>query len=156
MDDVKSVAGQIKDICLRLLTYREHSQQELLQKLALKGYAGKLVQPVLDELAANDWQSDRRYALSYARQRINKGYGALRVAYELRQRGIAELDLEDVTFEVAEGWLDLLERTYLNKYVHEPIISRHEWAKRSRFLLQRGFSAAMITALFKQLQLKFE
>ncbi|MEQ1637689.1 MAG: regulatory protein RecX [Methylococcales bacterium] len=156
MDDVKTVTVQIKEICLRLLTYREHSQQELLQKLALKGFTAHLVQPILDELVLSDWQSDTRYAVSYARQRISKGYGALRVAYELRQRGVAAFDLEDVILEVADGWLDLLERTYLNKYIHEPIISRHEWAKRSRFLLQRGFSAAMISALFKRLQLKFE
>lgn len=155
LDDLKAVDTHIKEICIRLLACREHSQQELLQKLALKGFGADLVQPVLNELALKDWQSDRRYALSYARQRIDKGYGALRVRYELRQRGIAEVDLEDVIEEVADGWLALLERTYLNKYGHDALISRNEWAKRSRFLLQRGFSGAKINALFKHLQLKF-
>ncbi|NOT86136.1 MAG: regulatory protein RecX [Methylococcaceae bacterium] len=139
-----------------MLSYREHSQQELLQKLALKGFSAELIQPVLDALALKDWQSDQRYAECYARQRLQKGYGALRVAYELRQRGIVGLDLDAIVLEVAYDWQTLLEQTYLKKYVHEPFMSRSEWAKRSRFLLQRGFSADKINALFKHLQIKFK
>jgi regulatory protein len=156
LDEIKSVAGQITEICLRLLSYREHSRQELLQKLTLKGFAVNLVQPVLDELALKDWQSDQRYANSYAKQRLQKGYGALRIIHELRQRGIAEVDLDSAVMDVTADWMALLEQTYLKKYTFEPCVSRHEWAKRSRFLLQRGFSAEMIGRLFKHLHLKFE
>lgn len=157
MGEELAVSAQINEICVRLLSYREHSQRELLQKLAQKGFDAILVQPVLDALAEKDWQSDLRYANSYARQRLQKGYGALRVLHELRLRGIAEIDLDSIVLEVAEGWLDLIAQTYLNKYPHgETLITRSEWAKRSRFLLQRGFSADMLNRLFKHLQLKFK
>lgn len=156
MDGGQAVTGQITEICVRLLSYREHSQQELLQKLAQKGFRAELVQPVLDALALKDWQSDQRYANSYARQRLQKGYGALRVLHELRQRGVTGVDLDSIVLEVAEDWLALIEQTYLNKYTHEPLITRPEWAKRSRFLLQRGFSVGLINRLFKHLQLKFK
>lgn len=156
MDLVASIDGKVEEICLRLLTYREHSQQELLQKLALKGFAATVVQPVLDELALKDWQNDHRYAALYATQRLQKGYGALRISYELRQRGITDFDVNSIVLDVATSWLDVLEDTYHKKYTPAPFISRSEWAKRSRFLLQRGFSAAMINTLFKRLQLKFE
>ena len=42
----------------------------------------------------------------------------------------------------------LLEQVYSKKYHHDAVLDRSEWAKRSRFLLQRGFSGAMISALF--------
>lgn len=155
LDEQQSVAGQIKEICVRLLSHREHSRQELLHKLALKGFAAHLGQPILDELALKGWQSDQRYAECYARQRLQKGYGELRVAYELRQRGVNGLDLDAIVLEVAGDWMVLLEQTYLKKYDHEPFMSRAEWAKRSRFLLQRGFSADKINLLFKHLQIKF-
>lgn len=156
MDEQQTVAGQITEICVRLLSYREHSQQELLQKLAQKGFSPAQVQPVLDELALKDWQSDLRYANSYARQRLQKGYGALSVRHELRLRGVSEVDLDSIVLEVAENWLDLIAQTYLSRYTHEPLVTRAEWAKRSRFLLQRGFSVNLINRLFKHLQLKFK
>jgi regulatory protein len=43
--------------------------------------------------------------------------------------------------------MDVLARVYSKKFKQDRAIDRHEWAKRSRFLLQRGFSVEMISAL---------
>jgi len=43
---------------LRLLARREHSQQELLNKLALRGFEQDDAQPVIDEMAEQGWQDD--------------------------------------------------------------------------------------------------
>jgi len=139
---------------MRLLAGREHSRKELLQKLAGKGFAKEWIEPVLDELAAENWQSDARYAESYARSRILKGYGPTFIAYELRQHGIdlsktPLFDLEALAESVAGGWMALLQQIYSKKYGDGPIPNRNEWAKRSRFLLQRGFTHAMIADLLK-------
>jgi regulatory protein len=144
-----------KDICLRLLARREHSQLELLDKLALRGFDRDDVLPIIDELANQGWQSDQRYAESYARYRIQKGYGPLRVDYELNQNGIASFGLDSIAQEVAGGWMTLLENVYHKKYPHDTVLERNEWARRSRFLLQRGFSGAMVSALFDQLNIRF-
>ncbi|TAK61241.1 MAG: regulatory protein RecX [Methylobacter sp.] len=146
---------QIKEICLRLLTQREHSQKELLDKLALRGFDRDDVQPVIDELAEQGWQDDLRYAENYARFRIGKGYGPIRVSYELKQNGIAAFDLEGIVQEEAGSWMALLEQVYSKKYPHDTVLDRNEWAKRSRFLLHRGFSGAMISALFDELDIRF-
>lgn len=152
---VPHVAEQIKEICLRLLTQREHSQQELLDKLALRGFGRDDVQPVIDELAEQGWQDDLRYAENYARFRIRKGYGPIRVGYELRQNGIAAFDLDSIIQEEAGSWMALLEQVYSKKYSHDTVMDRNEWAKRSRFLLHRGFSGTMISALFDELNIRF-
>jgi len=152
---VEEVVKQIEDVCLRLLTQREHSQKELLEKLALRGFTKEDALPVIDNLADKGWQSDVRYAESYARSRILKGYGPVRVAYELKQSGVEINYLDQIAQTVAGSWMDLIAQVYDKKYQQDKLLSRSEWAKRSRFLSQRGFSFEMINALFDQLQIKF-
>lgn len=152
---MEETAKQIEDVCLRLLTQREHSQKELLEKLALRGFIKEDAQLVIDNLADKGWQSDIRYAESYARSRIMKGYGPVRVAYELKQNGVEINSLDQIVRTVAGSWISLIELVYDKKYQQDRLLSRSEWAKRSRFLLQRGFSFEMINALFDQLQIKF-
>ena len=159
MTEACTASRQIKEICLRLLANREYSQQELLEKLSAKGFAYEQVRSILAELASEGYQSDQRYAVSYARQRLQKGYGALRIMHELRQRGITHItlaELEDIAKEVAHSWLTLLTETYHKKYGYSLVMTRLEWAKRFRFLLQRGFSVEQIGTLIKQLALKFK
>lgn len=155
MIEESQAAKEIEAICLRLLARREHSQQELLNKLALRGFDRDDAQPVIDELAEQGWQDDLRYAESYARFRLQKGYGPIRVRHELKQNGIAAFDLESIVQEEAGSWMALLKQVYSKKYSHDTVLERNEWAKRSRFLLQRGFSGAMISALFDQLNIRF-
>ncbi len=155
MIEEAQVAKEIEGVCLRLLARREHSRQELLAKLALRGFDRDDALPVIDELAEHGWQDDLRYAESYARFRIQKGYGPIRVSYELKQNGIAAFDLEGIVQEEAGSWMALLEQVYSKKYSHDTVLERNEWAKRSRFLLHRGFSGAMISALFDELSIRF-
>jgi regulatory protein len=149
------VSTEIKETCLRLLSRREHSQKELLNKLWVKGFDKDEILAVIDELALQGWQSDSRYAESYARHRIQKGYGPVFVAFELRKSGVDAVDLDDVVQKAAGSWMELLEQVYTKKYGHDFLMDRNEWAKRSRFLLHRGFSGAMVSALFEHLNIKF-
>ena len=141
---------EIREICLRLLTRREHSQQELLDKLAKKGFDRDESQTVIDELVDQGWQSDQRFAESYARFRIKKGFGPNKIRYELLQRGIAEVDLDAVVMDIADGWLEIIKQVYKKKYSDDKHLPNKERLKRSRFLLQRGFSSDMIRTLFQQ------
>jgi regulatory protein len=151
---ITSDAKQIKESCLRLLARREHSQKELLNKLLLKGFGKDDILAVVEQCALQGWQSDTRFAESYARSRIQKGYGPVFVAYELKNKGIGTVDLEDLVRNTAGSWMALLEQVYNKKYGHDLSINRNEWAKRSRFLMQRGFSGTMISALFDHLNIK--
>jgi regulatory protein len=144
----------IQQICLRLLAMREHSQRELLDKLALRGYSRTDVEPVIAEFAEQGWQDNQRFAECYARQRMIKGYGPVRIRYELQQRGIAEVDLEQLAEDNLGGWLNSLLQIYENKFDQQPKLSRAEWLKRSRFLQQRGFSHDMIKQMLAELKIK--
>ncbi len=144
---------QIEAVCLRLLARREHSRRELLDKLALRGFNRDEAEPVIAELTERDWQNDARYTESYVRQRIQTGYGPVRIRYELQQRGINDADLDEQA--VAQGgWQNLLLDVYLRKYDDEKSLTQNEWLKRSRFLQQRGFSGEMIKRLCAELKIK--
>lgn len=145
----------IEQTCLRLLARREHSKRELLDKLALRGFRQDEAEPVIAEIAERNWQNDDRYADCFTRQRIEKGYGPIRIRYELQQRGINNPNLDALAEEIAGGWLNHLLDVYGNKYNEEPVLSQSEWLKRNRFLLQRGFSGEMIKALLVELKIKF-
>ena len=150
---MNDVYKDIKETCLRLLARRDHSRKELLNKLTGKGFDREDVLAVIDELAQQGWQDDQRYAQNYARYRMQKGYGPVRIEYELRQNGIDEIDLDAVLQESASSWMDLLEQVYNKKYNHKKNLDRNEWAKRSRFLLHRGFTGEMISALLDHLNI---
>lgn len=145
---------KIKAACLRLLNRREHSRQELQAKLAVKGFNQTEIQCVLDELQEQGWQSDQRFAESYARSRLSSGFGLLKIQYELRQRGIKNFDLNAFVAENFGSWQDLLLQVYRQKYPDNVNLTAKECFKRSNFLQQRGFTGAMINKLFRQLNLK--
>ncbi len=145
---------EINDFCLRLLARREHSRKELLTKCLAKGYSKEDSLAVIDGLAGQGWQDDLRYAQSYARHLIQRGYGPVFIRYQLHQKGVDTVDLDGIVETVAGSWMDALEQVYTKKYKHgasDNRIDRQESAKRSRFLMQRGFPAAMISALFGHL-----
>ena len=148
----QSAPSSIKDACLNLLIRREHSQKELLTKLTAKGFDADAVLPVIAELAEQGWQSDTRYAESYTRHRLKKGYGAVAIRYELKQHGITNFDVYAVLLDITDSWLSLITEVYQKKYHDDNNISLTERAKRTRFLLQRGFDNRLIQELFNSLR----
>jgi regulatory protein len=149
-------AKEIRVFCLRLLAGREHSKKELLQKLTLRGVDKNEALTVIDDLAKEGWQDDCRYAENFARSRLLKGYGPVRIAFELQQNGVdlQTVNLEEIVKAVAGSWMDLLEQVYRKKFGQDDnLLDMKEWAKRSRFLMQRGFTGAMLSEFFRHLKI---
>jgi len=153
---VEQSRQSIKAVCLRLLARREHSQKELLTKLKQRGLDTEHAKTVIDELAQESWQSDDRFAESFARQRILKGYGPVRIDYELQQKGVLAPDLDKLLDDMAMTWLDVIEQVYRHKYPQSTPITWTDWSRRQRFLQQRGFSADLIKQLSQHLKIKIE
>lgn len=142
----------IKEACLQYLVRREHSQKELLRKVSEKGFARPDIDLVIAELAEQGLQSDARFAESYARSRVHKGFGPLRIKTELQQRGAGDCYFDMAVEDIAGSWQTLLMQVYEKKYgASSSTIDIKEQLKRSRFLQQRGFSTEMIRELLKNL-----
>lgn len=138
---------RIKKECLRLLSRRDHSKKEIQDKLTYKGFDRSHVSEVIDELSGQNWQNDSRYAESYARVRCQKGFGPVRIAYELRQQGIEPEVVEFALSAATNDWNSVLEAVYFKKFSKNNRFDLNERGKRLRFLLQRGFSNGMINPL---------
>ncbi len=151
----KGPQTEIRASCIRLLSRREHSQSELLKKLKTKGFDVADTKAVIAQLIDEGWQSDQRFIHAFVHQRIQKGYGPIRIDFELKQRGLNCSCLE-LVFDDLPEWATLIENVHAKKFsIDDGRLSRAAWAKQIRFLQHRGFSGEMIKSLFDRLGLQF-
>ncbi|WP_422732679.1 regulatory protein RecX [Methylomarinovum tepidoasis] len=139
--------AKIVDLCLRLLARREHSAQELLQKLTARGFDAGLTREVIDALQARGWQDDARFVESFVRSRLQRGHGPLKVRFELRGKGVDDAVIEAVLAELAPDWFEAAARACRHKFGDGPASDRNEYARRWRFLAQRGFDSEQIRSV---------
>ncbi|WP_175400917.1 regulatory protein RecX [Terasakiispira papahanaumokuakeensis] len=142
------------DRAVRLLAQREHSRQELAQKLRLAPKQSQDFTPpspevldaLLDELENLNWLSDQRFAASFTRQRLLKGQGPVKVRYELKQRGVSdeliEWALEITPEEEGIDWINQATTALYKRFGPEASpTTPNQKSKMIRFLQQRGFSS---------------
>ncbi|MDH3342516.1 MAG: recombination regulator RecX [Gammaproteobacteria bacterium] len=141
------MAASAKQVAVRLLARREHSAEEIRQKLAKREFEAKEITIALEELKQGDWQSDERFAEAYVRYRRLKGFGPVRIASELRERGIDEVLANRYLYADESLWLESLAQEYQKKYHGNPFEDFQEKAKRMRFLQYRGFSIDQINEI---------
>ena len=129
-----------KSIAVRLLARREHSAYELQQKLLQRDFSQASVQQALHELEQGGWLSDQRFAEAYVRMRQQKGFGPVRIAMELRERGVDDALVEQALLDCEVDWTASLVQQYEKKFRNKKITDYADKAKRVRFLQYRGFS----------------
>ena len=137
---------------LKLLARREHSATELAHKLRARDCGPEVVWQVLGELQAEGLQSDARFAELYTQQRADKGYGPLRIAQELGQRGVDTELAGELLAQFADEWPERLAAVHRRKFGASVPRDMHERGRRARFLQQRGFSSEQVRALFRMLE----
>ncbi len=133
---------------MNLLARREHLRHELATKLKRRfgGEAEPLIEAALDDLSTEGLLSDERFAESYIRQRIGKGYGPDRIRQELRQKGLNTVLLE-LALEAADvDWAERAAGVRLKKFGAAPPLDFKEKARQMRFLNYRGFSGEFAAA----------
>ena len=133
---------------IALLARREHGRVELGRKLQRRlGPDESMadVERVLDRLAAQQLLSDARFAAALVRQRSVR-YGDLRVAHDLRLRGVpaAEATAAMALVEGSEAQRALA--VWARRFDALPT-SAAERGRQGRFLQARGFSMTVITRI---------
>ena len=138
-----------KSVAVKLLSRREHSVYEIRHKLTQRDFEESEIAQAIAELQQGGWLSDERYAEAYVRMRRNKGYGPVRIAMELKERGVSDGIVENCLSADNDIWQQVLNQQYLKKYNGEPIADYNDKSKRIRFLQYRGFSLDMIYRVIK-------
>jgi len=90
-----------REICLRLLTDRARTRQELAQELARKGVPDEAASTVLDRFAEVGLVDDAAFAGQWVRSRHTyRGLGRRAIAVELRRKGVADGVAKEALAEV--------------------------------------------------------
>jgi len=125
---------------VRLLSRREHSSQELIQKLQKKGFGLALLESLAQELREEGYLSDERFAESYTRSRKNRGYGPSRIRQELRQRGTSDDIIAVTIIDNDVQWMELARNVREKRFGLSEPQNLKEKLKQQQFLQYRGFS----------------
>ena len=136
----------VRTAALALLAGRDFARNELAQRLLRRGYPAAIVATVVEGLAAQRLLSESRFVEQFIRQHAGRGHGPVRIRMELRERGVADGDIEAGLAAAAEDWAGIARETRRKRFGLSPPGDYRERARQSRFLQYRGFSAEQVRA----------
>jgi regulatory protein len=135
------VSQSVRATAMNLLARREHSTQELRDKLLARGFEDDEIMPALQTLSREGLLSDERFTESFIHSRMARGSGPVKIRAELRQRGVADEVIADWLDERDHAWLERAEAVRCKKFGTALPVDYKEKARQARFLQYRGFSA---------------
>lgn len=127
------------DFALKKSTNRK-TENEIRTLLSSENFGEEIIDEVVNYLIEYGFVDDESYALLFCRDKGNiNGYGPVKIAYILRQKGIDDATithgLEEYTAEIEQAKIaSIVEK----KYLRDGILQK-EREKIIRFLLSRGF-----------------
>ena len=135
----------IKNSILRYLSMREHSKQELVDKLLKKDYEKDLIMQCVEEFSEKDLQSDYRYAESFARAKFNDHKGEIFIRSSLREKGITTSLIDKIMLNYDyEDWLNQAILALEKKVFKTNLDQSDQKRKQNAFLNNRGFTFKVI------------
>ena len=147
--DKQDAAKKLRNKALRLLTTREHSREELLRKLAQAKVRrtredAKAPKPdkddiasLVDDLTAQGWQSDDRYAEAIVRRLTGQASRRF-ISEKLAQAGIKK-DVAATALEALEqDDVAVAQALWMRRFGDTPKDDK-ERQRQIRYLLSRGF-----------------
>ena len=162
----------LQSLAVRHLSRREYSRSELARKLAqptaaalraarLEPDAPKPVRPsaeeinaVLDQLQAQNLQSDARFALSLVHRKAGK-LGTSRLMQELSQHKLDASVASELASQLAGSELTRCFEAWAQRFSHkdlshlDPLALRAAQDKQMRFLMARGFASDAVRKVLR-------
>jgi len=138
-------AEATREAAIALLARRDFASRELSERLIKHGCEEAMAARVVAELLGQGVLDDARYAQNFVTYHAGRGQGPVRIAAELRQRGIAP-ELIEAALAGGPDWRALARKVRRAKFGLQPPGSWAERARQARFLQYRGFSSDHIRA----------
>lgn len=140
---------RLRSYAFAVLTRKEYSKADLIEKLMTYAKSREEVVILVDELSANNYQSDQRVAEMTVRSQVRRGKGPNRIKLALRAK---QLDKALVQEDMAEiDWYEQAYQLKVKKYGTEVSKEPKVKAKQIRFLQYRGFEMdAIMKAISKK------
>lgn len=134
--------SRLRSLAFALLAKREYSQANLRNKLLEYGAEPDELEPLLEELANNNYQSDERMAGMVLRSQIRQGKGPARIKMALKKH---QIDQEFISNDLKEvDWFNEALQLKIRKFGEDIATDQKLKAKQIRFLQYRGFTMEVI------------
>lgn len=138
------------DLALKKLKNRK-TEQEIRTLLIEEGLTEQVIEAVVAYLSDYGFLDDEAYALLFSRDKRNiNGYGPVKIAYALRNKGVdgkyISRALGEYTTDLEK---DMIQSIVEKKYLRDGELNK-TWEKIVRFLLSRGFHYDPIKDVLRQ------
>jgi regulatory protein len=139
-----------------LCSQSEKCTSDIQDKLKLWGFSEDVSEPVIEQLIAEKYLDDERFARAYVKDKFRfNHWGKQKIEYMLRAKKINRETLELALEEIdAENYSENLMKLLADK--EKTIKAKDQYDKRNklmRFALGRGFESGKIYAALKELKL---
>ena len=129
--------SRLRSYAFAVLTRKEYSKAELIEKLALYADNRDEVLELVDELSKKNYQSDQRVAEIMLSSQKRKGKGPNQIKMKLKNK---KIDTALIAEELKEtDWIKQAYELKVKKYGIEVTKDPKIKAKQIRFLMYRGF-----------------
>ena len=129
----------LKSRAVAYLSRREHSRAELAQKLSPFESDASVVEALLDQLAAQGWQSDERFVANTVNAKASRQGRAL-IEQSLRQKGVDKALIETLASTLGPTEVVRATEVWQRRFGLKPADPTSQgYAKQARFLMSRGF-----------------
>ncbi|WP_163124313.1 regulatory protein RecX [Acinetobacter portensis] len=141
--------SRLRSYAFAVLTRKEYSKAELIEKLALYADQRNEVLELVDELSKENYQSDQRVAEIMLSSQKRKGKGPNQIKMKLKNK---KIDSALIAEELKEtDWVQQAYELKVKKYGTEVSKEPKIKAKQIRFLMYRGFEMdAIIKAITRK------
>lgn len=141
---------QLRQLALRLLSRREYSEYQLVQKLRQHTTDQQIIAAVVAWCKQHNYLDQYRFATMLVRHRSAAGYGLNYIMQECRQQQIDSQLVIACVEELETDWFELALAAYRKKYQQKPFADYQDKLKRMAYLQRRGFSSEQINYAITQ------
>lgn len=141
------------NFCLKLLTFRQRSKEELVRSLRRKGFEEFYIEKAIDYCKENNYINDTEFTRSFIQDKVNLNkYGSDRIKYELLNKGVSK--------DIIERELDIDEELEYNQAINLATkkLKSYEgqdyntiYRKLGGFLQRKGYSYDIVSRVLRNI-----
>ena len=143
-----------KDVVFRMLKLRLHSEYEIRKRLIKKQFESELIDKTIQYFKDIDFIDDRKFAKQWIVARLHKPFGASRIQFELKTKGIDEEILKEELAFATKDYPEIETVTALARKrasVYDRIPQEKMKQRVYGYLVRRGFSSYAISKAMREI-----
>lgn len=138
---------------LKYLGNKNRSMKEIETYLKKKDYDSDIIDRIKDFLVENNLVNDEFLAENYIQEAVSKGYGALKIKYELEKRGIVIKAIEEkISQYLPKDQEREKAQQIFEARLNGQVPNQKNCAKIARYLASKGYDMEMICEIITKME----